>query len=281
MNKVGFYQGCCFQGQDAHMFDTMKKTFSILDIDVVLLEETTCCGGNTIEEESRKLSYAINARNIALAERRGLDLLVSCNTCYMVIAKTKLALDSDDKLREEINDLLKEEGLEYTGKTKIWHIVNFLRDFVGIEKIKSKVKRPLNHLRIASYYGCHILYPKEVAIDDSNNPKSLEAILEALGVEVVNDYEERDTCCGYHAFYTDKTIALKKVDRILVNAKLKGVDAIATPCPLCFKAFDIYQLQLENMPELPAIYLPELMAYAFGLSKEESGLSHHLVELRK
>ncbi len=281
MDKVGFYQGCCFQGQDAHMFETMKKTFGILGIDVELLEETTCCGGNTIEEESRELSYAINARNIALAERRGLDLLVSCNTCYMVIAKAKLAIDSDSELKGRINELLKEEGLEYTGRVKIWHIVDFLRDEVGIEKIRKKVKNPLKHIRVASYYGCHILYPKEIAIDDSNNPKSLEAILEALGVEVVRDYGERDTCCGYHAFYTDKTISLKKVNRILSSAKSKGVDAVVTPCPLCFKAFDIYQLQLEEMPGLPVLYLPELMAYAFGLSRDESGISHHLVEFKK
>jgi len=176
MNKVGFYQGCCFQGQDAHMFETMKEIFKMIDIELELLEETTCCGGNTIDEENRKLSYAINARNIALAEVRGMDMLISCNTCYMVIAKAKRALDTNKKLREEINDLLKEEGLEYKGTSKIWHLLDFFRDVVGYERIRKAVKRPLKGWKVAAYYGCHVLYPKEIAIDNSDNPSSVRKL---------------------------------------------------------------------------------------------------------
>ena len=281
MTKVGFYQGCCFQGQDAHMFETMKEVFKMIDIELELLEETTCCGGNTIDEENRKLSYAINARNIALAEARGVDMLISCNTCYMVIAKAKRALDTNKKLREEINDLLKEEGLEYKGTSKIWHLLDFFRDVVGYSRIRKAVKRPLKGWKIAAYYGCHVLYPKEIAIDNSDNPTSLQEILKALGAEVIDDYEEKDACCGYHSFFTDKSMTLRKLNRILRNIKDTGVDIIATPCPLCFKSFDIYQLQMENPPMVPSSYLTELMAYAFGLDKEESGLGHHLVKVEK
>ncbi len=281
MIKVGFYQGCCFQGQDAHMFETMKETFKMINVELELLEETTCCGGNTIDEENRKLSYAINARNIALAEARGLDMLISCNTCYMVIAKAKRALDTNKKLRKEINDLLKEEGLEYKGTSKIWHLLDFFRDVVGYEKIKKAVKRPLKGWKVASYYGCHVLYPKEIAIDNSDNPSSLQEILKALGAEVIDDYEEKDACCGYHSFFTDKSMTLKKLNRILRNIKNTGADIVATPCPLCFKSFDIYQLQMGNPPMVPSSYLTELMAYAFGLDKEKSGLGHHLVKVEK
>lgn len=281
MNKVGFYQGCCFQGQDAHMFETMKEIFKMIDIELELLEETTCCGGNTIDEENRKLSYAINARNIALAEARGMDMLISCNTCYMVIAKAKRALDTNKKLREEINDLLKEEGLEYKGTSKIWHLLDFFRDVVGYDRIRKAVKRPLKGWKVAAYYGCHVLYPKEIAIDNSDNPSSLQEILKALGAEVIDDYEERDACCGYHSFFTDKSMTMKKLNRILRNIKDTGADIVATPCPLCFKSFDIYQLQMENPPMIPSSYLTELMAYAFGLDKKESGLGHHLVKVEK
>jgi succinate dehydrogenase / fumarate reductase cytochrome b subunit len=281
MIKVGFYQGCCFQGQDAHMFETMKEIFKMINVELDLLEETTCCGGNTIDEENRKLSYAINARNIALAEAKGLDMLISCNTCYMVIAKAKRALDTNKKLREEINDLLKEEGLEYKGTSKIWHLLDFFRDVVGYDRIKKAVKRSLKDWKVAAYYGCHVLYPKEIAIDNSDNPTSLQEILKALGAEVIDDYEERDACCGYHSFFTDKSMTLKKLNRILRNIKDTGADIVATPCPLCFKSFDIYQLQMENPPMVPSSYLTELMAYAFGLDKEESGLGHHLIKVEK
>jgi succinate dehydrogenase / fumarate reductase cytochrome b subunit len=281
MIKVGFYQGCCFQGQDAHMFETMKEVFKMIDVDLELLEETTCCGGNTLDEENRKLSYAINARNIALAEAKGLDMLISCNTCYMVIAKAKHALDNNKKLRDEINELLKEEGLEYKGTSKIYHLLDFFRDVVGYDRIRKAVKRPLKDWKVAAYYGCHVLYPKHTAIDDSDNPSTLQEVLKALGAEVIDDYEAKDTCCGYHAYFTDKTMTMKKLNRILGSIKKVEVDIVATPCPLCFKAFDIYQLQMEKPPMIPSAFLPELMAYAFGLDKDESGLGHHLVEVKK
>jgi succinate dehydrogenase / fumarate reductase cytochrome b subunit len=281
MKKIGFYQGCCFQGPDAHMFDILKKVFADLDVDIQLLEKTTCCGGNTIDEANRFLVYSINARNIALAEKEGLDLLVTCNTCYMVLAKTKHALDNDPELKEEINKLLAEEGLEYKGTAKIWHILPYLLEEVGIEKIKERVKRPLKGWKIATYYGCHIKYPKETAVVDADNPEGLEELIEALGAEAIADYEGKDVCCGYHAYYTNKEVSLKKVVKAPEGAKKAGAEVLVTPCPLCFKAQDIYQDMAENKPNVPSIYLPEILAYALGYDAKESGLSYHIIPVEK
>ena len=281
MKKVGFYQGCCFQGPDAHMFDTLKKVFADLDVDIELLERTTCCGGNTIDEANRFLVYSINARNIALAEKEGLDMLVTCNTCYMVLAKTKHALDTDPELKEEINKLLAEEGLEYKGTAKIWHILPFLLEEVGLDKIKQKVKRPLRGWKIATYYGCHIKYPKEVAVVDSEDPQGLEELIEALGGEPIKDYEGKDVCCGYHSFYTNKDIALKKVVKAPQGAKQAGAEVLVTPCPLCFKAQDIYQDMAPTQEKVPSVYLPELLAYALGYDAKEAGLSYHIIPIDK
>jgi succinate dehydrogenase / fumarate reductase cytochrome b subunit len=263
------------------MFETLKKVFADLDVDVKLLEKTTCCGGNTIDESNRFLVYSINARNIALAEAEGLDLLVSCNTCYMVLAKTKHALDSDPQLKEEINKILAEEGLEYKGTAKIWHILPYLVEEVGIDTIRERVKRPLKGWKIATYYGCHIKYPKEIAVVDSENPQGLEELIKALGAEPIKDYEGADTCCGYHAFYTNKEVALKKVVRAPEGAKKAGAEMLVTPCPLCFKAQDIYQDMAENKPNVPSIYLPELLAYALGYDAKESGLAFHIIPVDK
>ena len=281
MKQVGFYQGCCFQGPDAHMFDTLKKVFADLDVDIKLLEKTTCCGGNTIDEANRFLVYSINARNIALAEKEGLDMLVTCNTCYMVLAKTKHALDTDPELKEEINKLLAEEGLEYKGTAKIWHILPFLLEEVGLEKIKERVKRPLKGWKIATYYGCHIKYPKEIAVVDSEDPEGLEELIEALGGEPIKDYEGKDVCCGYHSFYTNKDIALKKVVKAPQGAKQAGAEVLVTPCPLCFKAQDIYQDMAPTQEKVPSVYLPELLAYALGYDAKEAGLSYHIIPIDK
>ncbi len=263
------------------MFDTLKKVFADLDVDIKLLEKTTCCGGNTIDESNRFLVYSINARNIALAEKEGLDILVTCNTCYMVLAKTKHALDNDPELKEEINKLLAEEGLEYKGTAKIWHILPFLLEEVGIEKIKEKVKRPLKGWKIATYYGCHIKYPKEIAVVDSEDPQGLEELIQALGGEPIKEYEGKDVCCGYHSFYTNKDIAIKKVVKAPQGAKKAGAEMLVTPCPLCFKAQDIYQDMALTEEKVPSIYLPEILAYALGYDAKEAGLSYHIIPIDK
>ena len=281
MKTIGFYQGCCFQGPDAHMFETLKKVFADLGVDIKLLEKTTCCGGNTIDESNRFLVYSINARNIALAEKEGLDLLVSCNTCYMVLAKTKHALDNDPGLKAEINKLLAEEGLEYKGTAKIWHILPYLLEEVGIEKIKERVKRPLKGWKIATYYGCHIKYPKEVAVVDSEDPQGLEELIEALGGEPVKEYEGKDVCCGYHAYYTNKEVSLKKVVKAPQGAKQAGAEMLVTPCPLCFNAQAIYQDMAPTQEKVPSVYLPEILAYALGYDAKQSGLAFHIIPLDK
>jgi len=281
MKTIGFYQGCCFQGPDAHMFETLKRVFADLGVELKLLEKTTCCGGNTVDEANRYLVYSINARNIALAEKEGLDLLVSCNTCYMVLAKTKHALDNDPQLREEINQRLAEEGLEYRGTAKIWHILPYLLEEVGIEKIRERVKRPLKGWKIATYYGCHIKYPKEVAVVDSENPRGLEELIQALGGEPIKDYEGSDVCCGYHAYYTNKDMALKKVVKAPQGAKKAGAEVLVTPCPLCFKAQDIYQDMAPTDEKVPSVYLPEILAYALGYEPTEAGLTYHIIPIGK
>jgi succinate dehydrogenase / fumarate reductase cytochrome b subunit len=277
MKTIGFYQGCCFQGPDAHMFETMEKVFEELGVKLKLLEKTTCCGGNTLDEANKFLVYAINARNIALAEKENLDLLISCNTCYMVLAKTKQALDNDENLKKEINKILAEEGLEYKGTAKLWHILPFLTQEIGIEKIKKRVKRPIKGWKIAPYYGCHIKYPKEIAVVDSENPNDLEELILALGGTPIKEYEGKDSCCGYHAFYTDKEIALKKVTKAPEGARKAGAEMLLTPCPLCFKAQDIYQEMAPNENKIPSIYLPEILAYAFGMEIEHTGLKYHII----
>ena len=199
----------------------------------------------------------------------------------MVLAKTKHALDSDPALKEEINKLLAEEGLEYKGTAKIWHILPFLLEEVGLEKIKERVKRPLKGWKIATYYGCHIKYPKEVAVVDSENPQGLEELIEALGGEPIKDYEGKDVCCGYHSFYTNKDIALKKVVKAPQGAKQAGAEVLVTPCPLCFKAQDIYQDMAETQQKVPSVYLPEILAYALGYDAKEAGLSYHIIPIDK
>ena len=272
MKKIGIYPGCCFQGADIHNYDITTKFLENLGVEGVLLDRAACCGGGVIDETNKKIVYGLNARNIALAEEKGLDLYTPCNTCYMIIAKTKLALDSDPELKEKVNEILKEEGLEYKGEAKIYHTLNLIRDFIGMDEYKNRIKRKIEGIKIAPYYGCHVLAPNEVALDDPENPTVLKEILEPLGVEIVEGYKNENTCCGYHARFTDpdqkERLAIKPLD----GAKEAGADIVATPCPLCHKAMDGY--------EEPILQVTQLINVACGLSPEEAHINLNKTEVK-
>jgi len=272
MKKIGIYPGCCFQGADIHNYDITVNFLKNMGIEGILLDRAACCGGGVIDETNKKIVYGLNARNIAMAEEKGVDLYTPCNTCYMIIAKTKLALDSDEELKEKINEILAEEGLEYKGTAKIYHTLNLIRDFVGLDEYKKRIKRQISGIKIAPYYGCHVLAPNEVAVDDPEDPKILKEILEPLGVEIVEGYKNEDTCCGYHARFTDpeqkERLAIKPLD----GAKEAGADIVATPCPLCHKAMDGY--------DEPILQVTQLINVACGMSPEEAAINLNKTEVK-
>ncbi len=272
MKKIGIYPGCCFQGADIHNYDITTKFLENMGVEGILLERAACCGGGVIDETNKKIVYGLNARNIALAEKEGVDLYTPCNTCYMIIAKTKLALDSDPELKEKVNEILAEEGLEYKGTAKIYHTLNLIRDFVGLDEYKKRIKRQISGIKVAPYYGCHVLAPNEVAVDDPENPTILREVLEPLGVEIIEGYKDEDTCCGYHARFTEpeqkERLAIKPLD----GAKEAGADIVATPCPLCHKAMDGY--------DEPILQVTQLINVACGATPEEAGINLNKTEVK-
>ncbi|WP_297446201.1 CoB--CoM heterodisulfide reductase iron-sulfur subunit B family protein [Desulfurobacterium sp.] len=270
MRRIGFYRGCCFQGLDFILFEVIKNVLNRFNVELPELRKTVCCGGNVIDEESRFLSVLINGRNMAAAEKENLDLLISCNTCFMVINRVKKVLDENEEIKEKINRILKEEELTYTGNLKLWHILPFLTRKIGFKEIEREVRRKLP-VKMAPFYGCHLRYPEKVIKNGE-----LEKLIEVCG-GVPTEFEESNTCCGYHAIYTDRATALKKIKKIAESAKEAGAEVIVTPCPLCFKAFDLYQADAKIKEKLPVLFLPEMVALAFGMDEIESGIKYHKI----
>jgi len=272
MKRIGIYPGCCFQGADGHNYDITVDFLKHMGVEGIVLDRAACCGGGVIDETNKKIVYGLNARNIALAEEKGVDLYTPCNTCYMIIAKTKLALDNDPELKEKVNEILAEEGLEYKGEAKIYHTLNLIRDFIGLDEYKKRIKRQISGIKVAPYYGCHVLAPNEVAVDDPEDPTILREILEPLGVEIVEGYKNEDTCCGYHARFTEpeqkERLAIKPLD----GAKEAGADIVATPCPLCHKAMDGY--------DEPILQVTQLVNIACGSTPEEAFLNLNKTEVK-
>jgi len=177
MKRYAYYLSCINESMTKEVDRSIDLWQKDLGIEMVKLHESTCCGGSNLDYVSPKHFALVNARNIALAEKLGLDLIVSCNTCLMTIRTAKKKLDESPELRREVNDLLKKEGLEYKGTSNVRHLLWVLADDVGFEAIREKVRVPLKNYRIAPFYGCHILRPSTVLPKPSGRPASASRFL--------------------------------------------------------------------------------------------------------
>lgn len=229
------------------------------------------------------MSLALNARNLAIAEKAGLDMLTLCNTCLLTMVKAQHELKGDPPLARRINESLKKFALSYEGRVRVRHLLWVLAEDVGPARIRALVKRPLTGMRIASFYGCHILRPEEVlGFEDDRDPDSMERIIEALGATPVR-YDERTECCGFHVMLVNKPATTSMVGQCVGGASDKGADVIVTPCTLCQLTLDSCQHLADKARDrplkLPVLHLPRLIGMAFGLDDKALGLNKHLVSV--
>ena len=283
--KYAFFPGCVLKDTASKLMISTKKVAEVLGIELVEIDGWTCCGVSHTGDISPVMTHTINARNLALAEKMGADKVMTvCNTCTMMLRKTELQLRKNDNLRAQINEDLKSSELEYKGNIKVTHLLWALIEDYGLENLKAKIKKPLTGLKVANYYGCHIIMPeKYTGFENWRNPQSMETIVELLGATNV-DYKDRLSCCGFHAMKSSEKEVLRMTGDGARTAKEAGADLIVTPCPLCQMQFDDKQQAANNMISnegvlMPVIHLPQLIGLALGISPSELGMEKHNIEV--
>ncbi len=280
--RYAFYTGCSAKGVAPELYNSTKLVAEKLGMELIELEAATCCGAGAVQEKDEFLALTINARNIALAEELGLDLLTICNTCTVMLRETKFKLDNDPELKDAVNEVLREAGLEYKGTSEITHFLWEVIDGVGLDKIKEMVVKPLSEFKIAPFYGCHIIRPQYlIGYEDPDNPKSIEMLIEALGGKAT-DHEARLACCGFHSFWSaEEKVTLKLTALDAESAKEEKADFMVTPCPLCHTQLDAMQPEAESRIGvkigMPVLHLPQMIGLALGISPKELGLDKHVV----
>ncbi len=274
--KVAVYWGCVIPTIQYGYEMSVRAVMQRLDVDLVDLDNVSCCG-TPAQSVNMLAALYLAARNLALAETTGLnDLLLPCNGCYLSLSEAQHLLSHDEKLREEINTLLKEENLQYKGSIKIWHTINLLHDLVKEEKIKEAVRHPLKNLKLAAHYGCHILRPSTLqTVDNPEDPRKMDELINWLGAESIS-YPEKLDCCGYmlllshpDAAFTFSGLKIKAVQDL-------GADALVVSCPSCQTMFDMRQKSAGATTgaklSLPVLYYTQLLGIAMGIETEKLGL---------
>jgi len=278
--KIAYYPGCVAQESGKELDMATRWVCRNLGIELVEFPNFSCCGSGFVDEANEVLNIAINARNLAIAERAGLDMLTICSTCQGMLTLAQVRM-KDEKVKARVDGALKPLGIEYRGSVRVKHLLRVLTEDIGLPALRARVRRPLSGLKVGAFYGCHLLRPAdEMGSESAEEPHSFEDLLSAVGATAV-EYRGRVMCCGFPIQFVKPSTASAIAGRQILDAKNHGADAMATPCPLCHLSLDAYQNKAEKEVRtplgMPIFHLPQVVGLALGASPEELGLSRHLV----
>jgi heterodisulfide reductase subunit B len=210
------------------------------------------------------------------------NLVAPCAACYLVLNKTQHYLAEFKEIGQKIHAALSTAGLHYDGRVRIRHPLDVLVNDFGLEKIKAAVKRPLNGLKVASYYGCQIVRPYST-FDDQYNPTSMDKLMESLGAKTV-DWPLKTRCCGGSLTGTIPDVGGRLSYILLKEAKKHGANVVATGCPLCQFNLECYQgLMAQSYDKdvaLSALYFTQLLGTALGIDDRQLGMQRLFVPLK-
>ena len=278
--RIAYYPGCVAQESGRELDVSTRWVCEKVGIELVEFPSFSCCGSGFIDEANQRLNLALNARNLAIAEKAGLDLLTICSTCQGMLSLANHRWQ-EAETRAQLEPALRQIGVAYRGSVKVKHLLQVLTEDIGLAQLKTLVKRPLSGLRVGAFYGCHLLRPQaELGFDDPEDPHTFEDLLTALGATPVM-YRGRVMCCGFPILFVKESTANRIAANQIDDARAHGADAMATPCPLCHISLDSYQNRAEtevgHSLKTPIFHLPQLVGLALGATPDQLGLPRHLV----
>ncbi len=286
--KVAYWPGCVSRGFTPELHGSMAAVAPLLDIELVELDRACCTGAGVIAEHNQELADTLNARTFALAQQvQGAEMMMNiCSTCQGAQSECQERLDASGEYRAHVNETLAAEDLSYekdparplTNKNFLWLLV----EEIGLDSLRSKVKRPLTNLKVGPFYGCYIVRPRERLGIDAERPRDhyLEQVIDALGGTVI-EYAGMRKCCGFPIITMNKDASLKQAGRHLGDAVDADADCLVTPCPLCHLNLDLQQPLAAKVVgrelDMPVLHLPQLVGLALGLDPKQLGMSRHVV----
>lgn len=282
-----YYPGCSAKSTGRAYEESLLSVFAALQVPIIELEDWNCCGATNYMSISELKAFALCARNFALAERQSeeantKDLMAPCAACYLGLNKAQRYLREYPEIRSKVDEAIRSAGLEYKDFIRIRHPLDILVNDIGLEKIASLVKHPLDGFRVACYYGCQVIRPY-ADFDDQHEPSTMDTIMKSLGAETI-DWPIKTRCCGGSLTGTIQDYGLRLNYNLLKEAEKRGCNVIATSCSLCQFNLECYQpqirRQLDNTINVPVAFFTQLMGIAFGIPSRQLGLQRLLVPLK-
>jgi heterodisulfide reductase subunit B len=242
-----------------------------------------CCCGYPIKSINHYAYLLMAARNLALAEEKGLPLCTLCSACCGALTEANQEIQEDENLRKRINeDLSQWIGKRYEGGVRVTHFIRVLQQEVGKERIAGEVRSDLSSLQFAPHYGCHYTKPTTIyqRVEDPENPRSLDELIEASGAKSIA-YENKLQCCGGGVLAIDEQVALAMAHNKLEHVRARQADAMILLCPFCDIMYEANQKKIEKAFQtefkLPVLFYPQLLGLAMGIEPDELGIKMNRV----
>jgi len=276
-----FFPGCMIPLRHPQIEVAARKSLAALGIGLKETDGFTCCPEPwNFKGTSLESWLAVAARNLAVGEKAGRDLLVLCNGCYATLNEAAHIFSDDSDVKKSAEKKLAALKLSYRGKSHARHVASVLAG-MGQETVAKSVNRPLDGIKVAVHHGCHLLRPSEVmGFDDPFEPVLLEELVVALGAEAVR-YDGYTDCCGRAV--RDTNVGLRMASAKLDSMKNAGADCVAVVCPACFEQFDLGQVEMKRRLKkehgLPVFHYCQLLALAQGEDAGELGLDRHRTDV--
>ncbi|MGD9100086.1 MAG: CoB--CoM heterodisulfide reductase iron-sulfur subunit B family protein [Anaerolineae bacterium] len=267
-----YYPGCSLHSIAAEFNDSVQAVFAALDVGLHELEDWNCCGASSAHSLNRALSLALPARNLAIAQEAGRDVVMPCAACFN---RHKTA-DHEMRGREDRRAFVEETvGFQFDGTVGVRPLLDAVGNAIGLERIEARVTRPLTGLKVVSYYGCLLVRPPEVTqFENPENPTLMDRLLALLGADV-RPWSYATECCGGGLALTRSDVAARLVNRLVARAREAGAKAIVTSCPLCQMNLEMRQ---SDGAQMPLFYFTELVGLALGLDEARSWWGKHLID---
>lgn len=282
--KCAFFLGCLIPARELHYENSVRKVAPELGIELVEMPGANCCVPFSIQGVDYMSWLALAARNLAIAEQMGMNILTLCNDCYESLLMTNTILKENKEKKDKVNEILADVGLEFKGTIDVKIFSDALYEDVGIEKVKNAIKKPFNGLLAAVQPGCHLTKPKRIHFGEQMAVAALDELVEATGARSL-DYERKEACCGGPLRGINDEVALQVAKQKLDSMRDAGAECIITVCPFCYIEMDMGQLEIKrHMKEeynLPVLSFAELLRMAMGMKLEDWEIRAHRIPITR
>ncbi|RLG86302.1 MAG: heterodisulfide reductase, subunit B [Thermoprotei archaeon] len=277
--RILYYPGCTIKRNAIEYEKSSLTILKELGIEVIELDKWYCCGTVFSLATDDLMKHLGAVRTLIKAQEQSREsntntLLTLCPMCFNVLKRVNNVITSEPDKLETISKFMDEEE-QYKGGIEIVHIVEILKEH--IPEIKKRIVKTLKPFRIATYYGCTALRPKEIAIDNPEDPRIMDQLLEMLGAEII-DYPFKSECCGSYAVLVDRDAVITKCRDLLIEAYDRGANLMITICPLCHYNLKLTLRSIRRPPNIDVVYVTELLAYSMGFEDVISSDSKSLLD---